>query len=306
MMNVKWNIWFLLALGSMVCGLTARADHTVIVAGLVNLTNYQAALLVITDSPPEASFLMTTRKWVTEGQNFDDLYVTAKPAHIEIRGIDFTNDIVRARENGTATFYTPPTTNEMGAFPGRGLLLFNAPFDDVLDIYGNLKGRTLLVHPDIARPPVTLAAAATNRTEVIDILGKAVRERGAAIIADGDKFEWIVPAGATNMVSPQAIPARLPAGSATNPVDTLLPKGGVDFNAAELPQLLAVYQALTARKWSQDKPLPAVGTFVFRNQTPLTKPETLHAFDVLLAWHGIKVVPVNDTSFKLIPLAAGD
>ncbi len=306
MMNVKRNIWILLATSSLLGSLTARADHVVNVAGLVNLADYQAALLVITDSPPEASFLMTTRKWVTEGQDFDDLYVTAKPAHIEIRGIDFTNNIVRARENGTATFYAPPTTNEMGAFTGQGLSLFNAAFDDVLDIYGNLKGRTLLVHPQIVRPTATLFTAATNRTEVIDILGKAVRERGAAIIADGEQFEWIVPAGATNLVLPQAIPVRLPAGTSTNSVDTLLPKGGVDFNSAELPQLMAVYQALTARKWSQDKPLPAAGTFNFHNQTPLTKMETLHAFDVLLAWHGIKVVPVNDTSFKLVPLAAGD
>ena len=72
----------------------------------------------------------------------------------------------------------PPATNGMGAFTGKGVLLFNAPFDDVLDVYGSLKGRTLLVHPQIARPPVNLYAAATNRAAAIDILARTARGSG--------------------------------------------------------------------------------------------------------------------------------
>jgi hypothetical protein len=309
-MNVKRNIQGLLAAGIMACAIPAWADHTVTVAGLVNLTNYQGALLVITDSPPEASFLMTTHKWVTEGQAFNDLYFKDKPMHLEVLQLDFTNSVVRAKENGVATFYAPQITNFMGATAGKGIVLNNVDFDDALDLYGRINGRTLLVHPDVKQPRLTISADVTNRLEAAGILKNNLQGRGVTIIADGDKFEWMVPTGATNIISPAAIPTRLtpkrPSDASTNaPVDTL-PENSIDFIAVDLPQLLGVYQALTAQKWVQDKPLPAIGTFAFHNQTALTKTETLHALDVLLAWHGLKVVNVDDTSFKLVPLAASE
>ena len=303
-MNLKRNIHFLLAAGIMACTLPARADRATSVIGVVSLTNYQAALLVITDSPPEASFLMTTHKWVTEGQGFDDVYLKDKAMHVEILQVDFTNGVVRAKENGVAAFYMPQTTNLVGTLAGYGLLLNNADFDDALDLYANLKGRTLLAHPDVKRPPLNLSAAATNMTEAVAFLKKILQERGATIQADGDKFEWIIPAGTTNIVSPAVLSTMLsPKGlPATNAVDAL-PAGSINFSAVELSQLLAVYQALTTQKWVQDAPPPS-GVVNFHNQTSLSKAEALHAFDVLLAWHGFKVVSLDDKSFKLVPLAA--
>ena len=306
-MNVKRNIQFLLAAGLLACALPARADHIVSVAGLVNLTNYQAALLIITDSPPEASFPMSTHKWVMEGQSFDDLYLKDKPAHIDILRIDFTNYVVRAKENGAATFFAPQTTNQLGTAAWKGILLNNVDFDDALDLYGTLKGQTLLIHPDVKQPRLTISADVTNRIEAVSILKKALQMRGAAMVADGDKFEWIIPVGATNIILPAAIPARPPAKGPPGANTTgTLPEGSINFIAAELPQLLGVYQALTAQKWVEDKSLSSADRFAFHNQTPLTKTETLHAFDVLLAWHGLKIVNVDDASFKLVPLASGE
>ena len=52
-MNVKRKT-LLFAVAAFLAGAAlARADHVGNVIGLVNLSNYQAALLVITDSPPE-------------------------------------------------------------------------------------------------------------------------------------------------------------------------------------------------------------------------------------------------------------
>jgi hypothetical protein len=297
---------FLLAAGIMAGPASARAEHVVNVMGLVNLADYRAALLVITDSPPEASFVMSTHKWVTEGQGFDDLYLKDKRLRIEIRQIDFTNGVVRAKENGVDTLYVPQPTNLVEAAAVKNLLLDHASFDDALDLYAGIKGRTLLVHPDVGRPPLTVSADATNRAEAVGIMKRALQQRGAVIVADGDKFEWIIPAGVTNIVSPAAMPARLPpkGQSPTNSVDTL-PTGSINFINVPLPQALEVYQALTAQKWVQDKPLPSA-TITFHSQTPLTKTETLHAFDVLLDWHGLKIVNVDDKSFKLVPVAADE
>ena len=302
-MNGKEKIRILLTAGIMTCAGPALAAHVGNVFGLVNLTNYQAALLVITDSPPEASFLAATHKWVTEGQEFDDLYPTEKRLQIKIVQIDFTNGAVRVNENNVGTFYPPQSTNLVEAAASKGIRLNRADFDDALDLYAELKQRTLLIHPDLKQPLMTFYASATNRAEAVGIMEKALQKQGAALIPDGDRFEWIVPAGATNSLSPAAIPSKSPAHdqSPANPSDTL-PAGSINFIDVPCSQVLEVYQVLTAKKWTQNNPLPPA-TITFHSQTPLTKAEALHAFDVLLAWRGLKIVNVDDKSFKVVPLA---
>lgn len=305
-MSVKWNILLMAAIGILAGANPVYADHAGNVVGLVNLTNYQAALLVITDSPPEASFVSGTHKWVVEGDNFDDLNLKEKRLQIEILRIDFTNGAVRVKENGVATFYVPEPTNLVEATAGKGIMLKQVDFGDALDLYASLKNRTLLIHPDLKQPLLTLSVAVTNPTVAIGTVKRSLEERGAAIIPDGNRFEWIVPAGATNLFSPAAIPARAApkSTSTTNGVETL-PAVSINFINVDLQQVLAVYQALTAQKWVQGGPLPVGATFTFHNQTPLTKTEVLHAFDVILAWRGLKVVNLDDKSFKLAPLASG-
>ena len=304
-MILRQNILCLSVASLLACGASAWADHVADIIGLVNLTNYQAALLVITDSPPEASFLNGTHKWVKEGQEFDDLYLKAKRLHIAIRQIDFTNGAVRAKENGVDTLYVPAETNLAAANP-KNIRLNHGDFDDALDLYAAIKGRTVLVHPDIKQLLVTISAEAHNNAEAAAIVEKALREQGVSVVADGTRFEWLVPIGATNLVSPSAISSSSPAqGSpSTNTLDTL-PEGSINFAKVELRQTLNVYQALTGLKWVQEPPIPLTNTIAFHNQTPLTKAETMHAFDVLLAWQGLKVVHVDEKSFKVAPFAAG-
>jgi len=304
-MNLRRNILFLLAAGIMAGTASARADHLTSVIGLVSLTNYQAALLIITDSPPDASFLVGTHKWVKDGQEFDDLYPNAKHLHIAIRQIDFTNGVVRVKENGVDMTYVPPTTNLAAAAAGKNILLNHGDFDDTLDLYASIKGKTVLVHPDVKPSPVTISAEAHNKAEATAIIEKALREKGVTILADGNRFEWLVPAGATNIVSPDALSSSQPSPepTSTNAVNTL-PEGSINFIGVELPQALDVYQALTGLKWIQEPPMSFTNTIAFHNQTPLTKAETLHAFDVLLAWQGLKVVNADEKSFKVVPVAA--
>jgi len=304
-MKVKWIIRFLLAAGIVAGTASAQAGHFTSVIGLVNLTNYQAALLVITDSPPDAPFATSAHRWVTEGQNFDDLNPMKSGVQVEVRQIDFTNGVVRAKEGGVDTLYLPQPTNLLGA-AGTGIHLNNVSFDDALNLYAVTKGRTLLVRPDVKRPSLTVSADARTKVEAAGIMEKALRGKGVAMVADADRFEWIVPAEATNIVPPAVRAARLSARgpSPANAADTL-PEGSINFEDANLPQVLGVYQALTDQKWVQNKTQPFTATISFHNQTPLTKSETLHALDVLLAWHGLKIVSADDKSFKLVTVAAG-
>ncbi len=305
-MSVKWNIPLLLAAGILVGTIPARADHFTSVIGLANLTNYQSALLVITDSPPETTFAIATHKWVKEGQDFEDAYPKDKHIHILINGIG-TNGVVRARENNINLLYVPRDTNWLGTNVGTGLHLAQTDFDDALDLYADLSERTLLIHPDVKELLFNFSLAAQDKAEAIAPLKKALEDRGVRIIADGDKFTWVVPAGVTNLVLPSALPARPAARqpASTNTVNTL-PSDSINFINVDLRQVLDVYQVLTAQKWVQDKPIPTNFTITFHNQTPLTKNETLRAFTVLLRWHGLKFVDVDDKTFTLAPIAPGE
>lgn len=278
-----------------------RADHAANLIGLVNLTNYQAALLDITDSPPDAPFASDTRQWVTAGQDFNDPNVRNTPLHIRIDQIDFTNGVVRVAENGVAQLYVPVHTNSSLAVTGGGLHLANADFGDVLDLYATLKNRTLLVHPGVNRSPVSLAANASSPADAARALEQALQQRGAVTVTDGDTFIWLIPTNLAASLLPAAEPDHPPALTATNTDDTL-PKGSINFVNVPVSQAMAVYQTLTARKWVQDHPLPAGITLTFHNQSPLTKNETLHALTVLLNWHDLKIVNVGDQSFKLVPM----
>ena len=299
----KRNILLFLAAGLMTGIAPAHADHVTTVVGLVNLTNYQAALLVMTDSPPNASFSMDTHKWVTDGEVLDDMQIENNHTHVEIAQIDFTNGVVRAKENGVSVLYVPPQTNSPLAFLGTGFRLDNAAFDDALDFYAGTTGRTVLVHPDVNRGPLSISADVHNKLEVAGSIEKKMQQQGVVMMADGEKFEWVVPARLAASLSPVTEPP-VKGSSSTNVIDAL-PTGSINFINVPLPQALEVYQALTASKWVQDKPLTVPVAITFHNQTPLTKAEVLHVFRVLLAWHGLAIVNLDDQSFKLVPMATG-
>ncbi len=297
-MNLKRGILVLLAAGIVTGATPVRADRVTSVIGLVNLTNYQAALLAITDSPPDSAFVVGTHLWVTQGQSFGDLQLLSKQLHVDIYQIDFNGATVQAEENGMDTLYLPVTTNLATVAVGKNFLLSGADFNDALDLYARLKGRSVLVHPQVKQSLITLAAAVHSQAEAAGALAKALQGTNAMIVADGNKFEWIMPAGTAT----PALPARQPPS--TNALETL-PPGSINFSNTDLQQVLGVYQALTGRKRIQDKPIPAGITMSFHNQTPLTKYEILHALDVMLAWHGVKIVNVGDSSFKLAPISTG-
>jgi hypothetical protein len=306
-MKVKPSILLLLTVGLLAGIHPARAGHAANVIGLVNLTNYQAALLVITDSPPDAPFPGSAHLWVTEDQSFGNPNILNSKMRIRVTRIDFTNRVVLVKEDDVNVIYPPKQTNGVEA-AGTELYLSDASFDDALRLYGKIKGRTILVHPNVDRANMTFSANASNTVEAVRGLEKALEQRGNAIVVDGNRFVWIVPNSLADALSPEAEPDRLPARNSpsTNTVEAL-PEGGINFINVPLAQLLDVYQTLAARKWAQDIPLPAAATntFLFYNQTPLNKPEILHAFDVLLEWRGMKTANVGGQTFRLIPLPAG-
>ncbi|HOX59036.1 MAG TPA: hypothetical protein P5205_18015 [Candidatus Paceibacterota bacterium] len=91
----------------------------------------------------------------------------------------------------------------------------------------------------------------------------------------------------------------LPSGSAAQ---TEVLAGTLDFQNAELTQVLAIYQEISKRTVIRPTTLPAP-TISLRNQTPLTRVEALQLMDTVLAANGIAMVLAGDTAVKAVPVA---
>lgn len=78
--------------------------------------------------------------------------------------------------------------------------------------------------------------------------------------------------------------------------------GIINFQNADLEQVLAIYQELSARTVIRGI-LPAARITV-RNQTPLTRIQVLQLLDTVLAQNGITMVLDGETAVKAVPQAA--
>jgi len=81
----------------------------------------------------------------------------------------------------------------------------------------------------------------------------------------------------------------------------IIAAGTINFQNAELEQVLAIYQELSRRTVIRGTlPHP---TITVRNPTPLTRIETLQLLDTVLAQSGIAMVLAGETAVKAVPEA---
>jgi type II secretory pathway component GspD/PulD (secretin) len=77
--------------------------------------------------------------------------------------------------------------------------------------------------------------------------------------------------------------------------------GTINFQNAELEQVLAIYQELSRRSVIRSTlPHPTISV---RNETPLTRVEALQLLDTVLAQNGIAMVLAGETAVKAVPQA---
>ncbi|MGO8926952.1 MAG: hypothetical protein ACLQU3_08700 [Limisphaerales bacterium] len=77
--------------------------------------------------------------------------------------------------------------------------------------------------------------------------------------------------------------------------------GTINFQNAELEQVLAIYQELSRRSVIRSTlPHPMI---TVRNETPLTRIEALQLLDTVLAQNGIAMVLAGETAVKAVPEA---
>jgi hypothetical protein len=279
-----------------VCCFSAQAEHVTKIVGLVNLADWKAVWLEMTDSPSNKVSAMTSRQFVQEGQSFDDRQTYGAHIHVEILQIDFTNGIVKAKEDGKDAVYEFKQGDKSEVIPDQTTVrLGNIGMNGILDFYAQFAERTLLIHPIIVYQtsfPVLLQAH--DKAEAATALEKLLRDNGIALVLDGKKFEMVVPSALEGTIRSDLQNAPPPKP------DTETPRYSFDFTNVDLRQILKVFETLIGKKMMpSDTPIPNA-SFTFQTFTPLTKAEFLHAFDTLFAWHGIKAVNIDEKTFKIV------
>ncbi len=102
---------------------------------------------------------------------------------------------------------------------------------------------------------------------------------------------------------PAALPAFTPANAAAPAEgEQIIPAGTINFQSADLNQVLEVYSMYVGRTLLRPTSLPA-GQIVLKTLTPLTKSEVIQALQAVLALNGIAVVNIGDKFVKVLPVA---
>jgi hypothetical protein len=215
---------------------------------------------------------------------------------IEIVRIDFTNGMVHARENGKdAVYHFNAGTGTNTVATDFSLRLNDTNFEAVFALLSKFKERTLLIHPAAHRQiPVVVSANPRNKTEAIQSLESALREKGFAIIPDGTKFDMIVPSELATNVIPRS--ADLPIAKAD---EMMVAPGMIYFDDVQFEEVLMIYGKLIRREIIQDESLPN-RTLSIQSMNPLTKSEVIYALDVLFDWQGVKIANVDDKTAKVV------
>jgi hypothetical protein len=281
----------LLAVGWIVCCRSALAEHETHLRGIINLPELQGALLEVNHTLWPSPITVT--RLVKAGESFEDQTIKGAHVQFEVLEINVGTEKIKLRENGKETVYGLEGTNTSAAPSDNapsskpGVHLQNARFQDVLDLYSDLKNRTVLLHPTITWSPFSLQAVAQNKLAIADMLEKAFLDKGISTIIDGEKFSLLVPTS----IKAAAVPH-------SSDLDTNSVTFGSSLIHNPLNAIVRVYDHLLGRTRSGNPYLPGPAIYLYTKQ--LSKAEMLYACDTLLDWNGFKVVLIGDKMYEIV------
>jgi hypothetical protein len=182
--------------------------------------------------------------------------------------------------------------------PRVGISFQNARLLSVLELYGEIKGRSIL-HPFLGYSrTLTLRAPAKTKVEAVEAIEAALKGEGLAVVPDGTKFVLVMPQAQAASAVPRSSLIKASAEEAKQP--EVFSKGMLDFRNAGTWQAVRVYALLVGRELKDpDQPWRIASSVIsFRNQTTLTMEEGRYALDTLFAWEGLQMAEVGEKGIK--------
>ena len=272
----------------------AHSDHSTYLRGLINLPELKAALLevnhsLVNSSRPPTVFTMT--RLVKTGETFVDQTIKGDHIQFEIIEINVGRQTVRLRENGkeiVCGFETgdSPSTNSINSLSEKfGVRLQAVRFVDAMDLYSDMKDRTLLIHPAVIGALFSFETLAADKSKFVESLEKEFRTRNIQPIPDGKKFIILAPDHIITVPRSMELDANSPI------YGSLLCHGPLRDLVTQYAALLGLTQIGSER---------VVGGWVYLRTKNLSKAEMSYACGTLLEWSGFKIVVVDDKTFKVV------
>ena len=244
--------------------------------GIINVPGYKAAIFERTARFNKSFVLKEQERF--EGTEISEINLHTLKVTARINGVSGTTTL------GLKTNY--PSVNGLE----YGLVLENANLDPLLRIYSEISKRTMLRPAAMPALLISTSVPIGSSGEVVKALEKALAAEGIVTIPDGDKFVIVVPKAMAGKV--KAGSKDIKSSDAKGSAVIVQPKE-ILLMAATSDQVMAIYADFAGRKLNPNHgPLPA-SIVSFQNVTPLTRDEVLYAFDVLLGWNRMKLVPVE-------------
>lgn len=251
--------------------------------GIVEVEDVKLAIIQLS-SPPRSEIAF--KEGQREGSRND---------HLEVFAIDSTQHSVTADivTNNRRTTVKLATAGAATNHTRAGIVLEEVRLQTVLDLFVQFADRTILQHPSLPDIKFSLAKAVTNRAEAAEVLKSALAEKGIAVVPDGPKFLMVARAEMASKLKPRAVDL---VAANSEP----LPPGSINFSSASLVNVLMIYAEFLGGKLDRNAPPLPDGKVVLRMPIALTKEECVYALGTLIGWHGVKLVPAGDGTFKCI------
>src|SRR5437867_1169182 len=195
----------------------------------------------------------------------------------------------------------PPSDPKAERFPA-GLIMFrDADRSQVLDIYQELVGRTLITSPHLPSAKISIRSeTALTRGEAVWLIESALQLGGIAATIRFDKFAF-----ATALAdAPSVARIKPPPAPPTDPNVERFPSGLIKILNADVNQVLDIYQELAGRTVLKGAGLPAA-FITLRSQTELTRDEAAWLLESALQLAGIAATaPFDKFAFVTAPADA--
>ncbi len=249
-------------------------EPTVELTGIVHFNDRARALIEITQPPPRA---VMHRAILAQGDTFEGVTVLE---------VDEKAARVRLRHGSVETFLALGGADPEVA--GRTFNLKAADSSQLLDVYQELSGSTVLLSPRLPGAKFDLKSERLAPGEALPYLQDAFRAKGIVLQSRGTKFVFAVrDSELARLVAIPDAPAPPAAGSET------FPAGLMKFINADLSQLLDIYQELSGRTVLRSSKLSSAKVS-FRTQTELNRAEAVWLMDAVLALADVAMIPQGE------------
>jgi len=247
---------------------------------LTGIVCFRGTCYALGEATSARPYAAPQRPILQPGEKFDGL---------EILSIDEKKGIVTFRHNNETQRLTLAQGDTPESPLGQTFNLKAADSSQLLEVYQELAGRTVLRSPVLPGAKIDLRSDGALSTQTAqEALVQAFATKSIALVPKDKKFAFAVPKSAEARL--QTIPPLEDPAPAAEKPNGRFPPGLLKFNEADISQVLEIYQELAGRTLLLATSIPHI-KITIRTQTECQRSEVIGALETILGLGDVSVFP---------------